>query len=342
MNTAALSTDFAFGPVGSTQANWSGEAMSDSLEFRLLKYIVAVAETFNFTRAAERLFLAQPSLSKQIRDLEDDIGFPIFDRTRDGVRITPAGEMVYTYAVETLRSREELLTLAKAVARGDVPPLRLGFSSFVNGSLLQEFKETYCQMFRGCQIQLSGGDPVQILQRISQRSLDCAILSMPIDNDLYRVQQISSSPMVVCMKRDDPLASETEVELRQIAERLKIYRAPELQPAAHLRLVELFAQEGIPLHVDCSASTPSHIQWMVNAGYGLALLDQLTALEPGLTMRPISDVNWTVDNAFVFQNLSDHIALPFIERSLAQRWRESTRKKRPSASVTLPAKKRSA
>ncbi len=139
--------------------------MSDSLEFRLLKYIVAVAETFNFTRAAERLFLAQPSLSKQIRDLEDDIGFPIFDRTRDGVRITPAGEMVYTYAVETLRSREELLTLAKAVARGEVPALRLGFSSFVSGNLLQEFKETYCQMFRGCQIQLSGGDPLQILQR---------------------------------------------------------------------------------------------------------------------------------------------------------------------------------
>jgi DNA-binding transcriptional LysR family regulator len=68
--------------------------MSDSLEFRLLKYIVAVAETSNFTRAAERLFLAQPSLSKQIRDLEEEIKFPIFDRSRDGVRITPAGEMV--------------------------------------------------------------------------------------------------------------------------------------------------------------------------------------------------------------------------------------------------------
>jgi DNA-binding transcriptional LysR family regulator len=64
--------------------------MSDSLEFRLLRYILAVAETLNFTRAAERLYLAQPSLSRQIRDLEEEIRFPIFDRTRDGVRITPA------------------------------------------------------------------------------------------------------------------------------------------------------------------------------------------------------------------------------------------------------------
>jgi DNA-binding transcriptional LysR family regulator len=104
--------------------------MSDSLEFRLLKYIVAVAETSNFTRAAERLFLAQPSLSKQIRDLEEEIKFPIFDRSREGVRITLAGEMVLAYAKETLRAREELLEMARAVHLGEAPPLRLGFPCF--------------------------------------------------------------------------------------------------------------------------------------------------------------------------------------------------------------------
>ena len=313
--------------------------MSDSFEFRLLRYIIAVAETSNFTRAAERLFLAQPSLSKQIRDLEDDIQFPIFDRGRDGVRITPAGEMVYAYAKETLRARDELLEMARAVYRGEVPPLRLGFSSFVNSNLLQEFKENYCRMFRGCKVQLSGGDPLQVLQRINERSLDCAILSMPIDNDLYRMQQISRSPMVVCMKAEDPLAHQPQVQLRQISDRLRIYRAPELQPAAHKRLTEMFAEEGIPLHIDSSATTPTHIQWMVNAGYGLALIDQLTTLEPGLTMRPISDVDWTIDTAFVFRNPVDHIALSFIERSLAQRWAESTRKKRPSGTGVDVVKK---
>ncbi|HTF63923.1 MAG TPA: LysR family transcriptional regulator [Edaphobacter sp.] len=162
--------------------------MSDCLEFRLLKYIVAVAETSNFTRAAERLFLAQPSLSKQIRDLEEEIKFPIFDRSREGVRITLAGEVVLAYAKETLRAREELLEMARAVHLGEVPPLRLGFSSFVNDKLLQSFRETYCGMFPGCEIQLAGGEPMQILQRINRRSLDCAILPMPIDNDLYHVQ----------------------------------------------------------------------------------------------------------------------------------------------------------
>jgi DNA-binding transcriptional LysR family regulator len=254
--------------------------MSDSLEFRLLKYIVAVAETSNFTRAAERLFLAQPSLSKQIRDLEDEIKFPIFDRNRDGVRVTPAGEMILAYARETLKTREELLAMARAVHLGEVPPLRLGFSSFVNGNLLQSFRETYCGMFPGCGIQLAGGDPAQILQRISKRSLDCAILPMPVDNDVYYVQQISQSPLVVCLKSDDPLAQQIQLDIRDIAQRITIFRDPELQPPAHSRLVEMFQEVGIPIQLGYSATTPADIQWMVKAGYGLALIDQVSLSIP--------------------------------------------------------------
>jgi DNA-binding transcriptional LysR family regulator len=307
--------------------------MSDSLEFRLLKYIVAVAETSNFTRAAERLFLAQPSLSKQIRDLEEEIKFPIFDRSRDGVRITPAGEMVLAYARETLRAREELVTMARAVHLREVPPLRLGFSSFVNANLLQSFRDKYESMFPSCQIHLAGGDPTHILQRINQRNLDCAILPMPIDNDVYQCQQISQSPLVVCLRNDDPLASQMQLDIQDIVHRIKIFRDPELQPAAHARLAEMFKEVGIAMHLACSASTPADIQWMVKAGYGLALIDQMSSLDTGLTTRSIAEINWTVDTAFVHHNRADHIALPFIERSLSEHWRDGKRKKRLSENV---------
>lgn len=109
--------------------------MSDLLEFRHLKYIVAVAETANFTRAAERLFLAQPSLSKQIKDLEDAIGLRIFVRNRDGTYITPAGQMVVCYAQEALNARNEIIKAARAVHRGEVPVLRIGFRSSIPPSL---------------------------------------------------------------------------------------------------------------------------------------------------------------------------------------------------------------
>src|SRR5258707_10766697 len=126
-------------------------------------------------------------------------------------------------------------------------------------------------MFPGCDVQLSGGDPLLTLQRLDQRQLDCAILPMPVDEDLYHVRQISRSPLVVCMRSDDPLANKVKLDIHEVANRLKIFRDPELQPSAHLRLTEMFEEAGISPSLTNSARNPSEIQWMVKAGYGLAL-----------------------------------------------------------------------
>jgi DNA-binding transcriptional LysR family regulator len=122
---------------------------------------------------------------------------------------------------------------------------------------------------------------MQILQRINRRSLDCAILPMPIDNDLYYVQQVAQSPLVICLRGDDPLALQTQLDIQEIALRIKIFRDPELQPSAHSRLVEMFEEVGTPLHLACSATTPAQIQWMIKAGYGLAFIDQTSFLDSG-------------------------------------------------------------
>jgi len=299
--------------------------MSDFLEFRLLKYIVAVAETSNFTRAAERLFLAQPSLSKQIRALENEIQFPIFERGRDGVKITPAGEMILAYARETLKARDELISMARAVHLRRVAPLKLGFGCFVNTALLQFFRMRYNSMFPGCEIQLIGGDPTQILQKITEQHIDCAFLQMPIDPDLFHVQQVSQSGIAICLRGDDALAVRAQVDIRDIAHRITIFQNPELQPAAHARLVEMFDELGIQMNIACYASSPTDIQWMVKSGYGLALVDHASVLDSELITRPLAGISWTIDTGFVYHNRCDHIALPFIERFLTQEWRSKTR-----------------
>ncbi|CAN5616252.1 LysR family transcriptional regulator [soil metagenome] len=270
--------------------------MSDSLTFRLLMYIKAVAETLNFTRASERLYVPQPSLSQQIRSLETDLKFPIFDRGgSQGIRITDAGRLIVAYASNALRERDEIVSMARAIHLGQVPPLRLGFSSFIDAGLLQRFRETYGEMFPGCDIQLSGGDPLLTLQRLNQRQIDYAILPMPIDEELCSVQQISNSSLVICMRADDPLASQAQLDIHEIADRIKIFRDPELQLSAHSRLVEMFSEVGIRLSLANSARTHSDIQWMVKAGYGLALVDQLLPLDAGLIVRPIAGLNWTAE-----------------------------------------------
>ena len=139
--------------------------MYDLVEFRHLKYIVAVAEEGNFTRAADRLHVAQPSLSKQIKEIEDEIGFASFIRTRDGVHITPAGQIIVAYAKEAILGRAEVVHLAQAVHRGDIPPLRLAVSSFINPSLLQHLRDSYHECFPNCMVHLSGGNASHLLRK---------------------------------------------------------------------------------------------------------------------------------------------------------------------------------
>jgi DNA-binding transcriptional LysR family regulator len=177
--------------------------MSDSLTFRLLRYIKAAAETLNFTRAAEQVFVAQSSLSSQIGKFEDTVELLLFARLQNGLKLTSAGRIVATFAENTLQEWDQTLAMALAVQRNEVPPLRLGFSSFINAKLLERFRENYEGMFPGCAIQLWSGDPLLCLQRLDARTLDCAILPLPVDATLYNVQQISQSPLREIQRNGD-------------------------------------------------------------------------------------------------------------------------------------------
>ncbi|MHB1959946.1 MAG: LysR family transcriptional regulator [Acidobacteriaceae bacterium] len=290
--------------------------MFDLVEFRHLKYIAAIAETLNFTRAAERLFLAQPSLSKQIKELEDAIGIQIFVRHHDGVRITAAGQMIVSYGIEAVKSRNEIIQAARAVHCGEIPPLRIGFSCFVQQDVLRSLSDAYASLFPGCPMQFSGGDPVQILRRMEEKSLDAAVLPLPIGGEQWTVEPVASAPLVVCIRTDDPLAQQIEIPPSELAKSLKIFRNPEAHPEAHARLMELLTEIGIKPDVACLATTPADIQWMVHSGSGLALIDQKTPLDPSLTTRPIANVNWTADTAFVHSICAEHPALPILIRHL--------------------------
>jgi DNA-binding transcriptional LysR family regulator len=304
-------------------------AMSDLVEFRHLKYIAAVAEAATITRAAEKLFLAQPSLSKQVKDFENELGFPIFIRTRQGVRITPPGQMIVAYAQEALLKRTKMIAMARAVHRGEVPPFRLGFSSFINPDLLQIFREAYSRLFPDCLVHLSGGDPLHLLHRLEEGTLDGALFPMPIDGRDWVMQQVARDPLVVCMQKEDPLARDAQVSLSDLSERLTVFRDPAVHPSAHNRLMEMLTEVGIIPEVSCSATTPADIQWMVRAGYGVALIDQRTPIDSVLTTRPIAGINWTADTAFIHHNAADHLALPLVIR-FAQEMRKSMSVKKPA------------
>jgi DNA-binding transcriptional LysR family regulator len=310
--------------------------MSSPVEFRHLEYLVAIDEGKNFTRAAEKLYRSQPAISQQVRGLESDIEFPIFVRHgRDGVTPTPAGELVLGWARTVLEERNEIFAIARAIHRGEVPPLRLGFSSFVTPALLTNFRQSYAELFPKCEVTLAGGDSQVILQRLAAGTLDCAILPCPIDLKTLDVIPVANSQLVVCMRTDDALASQSTLDIHEIAPRIRVFRDPELHPGAHARLVHFFKEVGIPISLANSVANPADIQWMVKEHYGLALIDEALPLDPGLTTRPIAGVNWSAQTAFVSSKDGPHIALPFVQKFLRQEGL-TVRRKQPRRENRLP------
>jgi len=124
------------------------------MELRHLHYFIAVAEELNFSRAAERLHMAQPPLSQQIRQLEDELGFQLFHRTKRRVELTAAGQAFLLEAQQVLRSLEQAVETGRQASRGEVGQLAIGFVSSTAYNILPPVLKAFRRQVLGVTLEL--------------------------------------------------------------------------------------------------------------------------------------------------------------------------------------------
>lgn len=183
------------------------------LDLRKLRYFVAVAEELHFGRAAERLHIAQPVLSRQIRSLEDDLGAEVFDRGRRGTRLTPAGEQLLEDAVPLLASARALARRVKAAAQ-DTPTLVVGF---MPGITLTPATAAFAARHPDVSVRLlrtTWADQVEVL--LDGRA-DIGVVRLPIDAHGLQVRPIFHEPRVVMLPVGHRLAGRTSLTVRDLA-----------------------------------------------------------------------------------------------------------------------------
>jgi DNA-binding transcriptional LysR family regulator len=183
------------------------------LDLRKLRYFVAVAEELHFGRAAERLHIAQPVLSRQIRSLEDDLGIDVFDRDRRGTLLTPAGKQLLEDAVPLLASAQALLRRAKAAAQG-TPTLTVGF---MPGITVTPALAVFSTLRPGVNVRLlrtSWNDQVEVL--LDGRA-DIGVVRLPIDQYGLQVRHLFKEPRVVMLPAGHRLADRASVTVHDLA-----------------------------------------------------------------------------------------------------------------------------
>ena len=200
----------------------------NDLEVRQLRYYVAVAEELHFGRAAERLGMAQPPLSRAIRDLERQLGVVLLERTTRQVRLTAAGEVLLRDA----RTALEAVTAAARRARqagSPSPRLRVALKADVDGGLLPQILDAYCADDMALPPELVLGRFGEQPQALRDGRADVGLLLCPFDDRGLDSEPLLSEPSLVAVAAADPLAARTRLCLADLAGRT----LPGGSPASH-------------------------------------------------------------------------------------------------------------
>jgi DNA-binding transcriptional LysR family regulator len=245
--------------------------MNYEIELRHLRYFVAVAEELHFGRAAQRLHLAQPPLSQQIRKLEAIIGHALFTRTSRAVKLTAAGEVLLDRARRTLSNVREDLEEARSLGRGESGFLKVGFigSSMLTAlpSMLGEYRRKYPSV----QLQLHEAHTAMVMQSIMRSDWDVGILRDGGPCQGLEVRTLFSEPFLAVVPASHPLAAYKEISAAKLRDEPFVFFPAGAGTRAFEKPVSICEQHGFRPRIVQEAPQWLTLLRLVGAGFGVTI-----------------------------------------------------------------------
>jgi DNA-binding transcriptional LysR family regulator len=259
------------------------------MQIQQLAYFVAVARTRHFTRAAESVHVAQPSLSKQIRSLERELGAPLFSRARGNVTLTPAGEMLLPLAQRVLADVESArLQVGELVglARGR---LRLGATPSLSTVLLPDVLRLFHDAYPGIELVIEESGSRDLVRLLAQGELDLALIILPLHmrDPALATMPILREPLVMAAAVDDSSVQTRSVRVRD----LQRYPVVMFREGYDLRdaIVAACRRARIELRFAVEGGELDAVLRFVEAGLGVAVVPSMVLEDrPGLHGTPFA------------------------------------------------------
>src|SRR5688500_14379603 len=205
------------------------------MELRHLRYFVAVAEELSYTRAAARLHISLPPLSRQIRDLERELGVELFVRNTRSVRLTEAGRMFHLEASAILQRTEEAVDSIRALTHSHRGRVRVGYAASPTIEILPRALQRFHKMKPHARVELHDMSTQAMLRGLRERTLDVALV-VSIDLNEFAglaVEEVATYPIRVAMHPQHRFARRRRVPLRDIAGESLVTFSREGYPEAH-------------------------------------------------------------------------------------------------------------
>lgn len=241
------------------------------VDIRHLHYFAEVARHLSFTKAAASLHVSQPSLSKAIKHLEEQLGVPLFYRSSKQLELTDAGKAVLVNAQAVLQAFNNLraeLTDIMQLKKGEI---KIGIPPIVGAAFFSSFISRYKERYPLVKLLLTEVGSKKIKEGVAEGALDIGLVcNLPIENETFEVMKLLKDPLMLIVHREHPLAKERKVEFSRLAsEAFIIYRQ---DFSLHDRIMEECARHGFYPNIVCESSQKEFMIEMVEAKLGIAFL----------------------------------------------------------------------
>ncbi len=262
--------------------------MYPGIELRTMRYIVAVGSELHFTRAAERVHVAQPSLSKQIRNVEEELGVELFKRTRKKVEVTEPGRVFIENAQQALLYADRAATMARAAGAGQLGKLLLGVSPLVDLQLFFRIRNAFEKRYPEVQFQFATGLATEQAEWVMRSDLHAGLIELPIRCRGLAVLNVSREPLLLAVQRDDKLATAKSILPRQLTNR-RLVLLSSTADLAHDKILEGLRAWGYRPDRTLEVISLAQAFDFVASGEGIAVVRTSTArFEPkGIVLRPL-------------------------------------------------------
>lgn len=255
-----------------------------NVTFRQLRLLEAVARNSSFTRASEELHLTQPAVSTQIKQLEQEVGLPLFEQMGKKIFLTEAGKEVYAFSraiAEQFRDIESVLDDMKGVRRGMLSLTVTSTGKYFAPYLLAEFLKHH----PGTQVHLEVTNREELVEQLQENIPDMAIMGTPPDNMELTAQAFMQNPLVIIARPDHPLAQMSRIPLSRLEEETFILR--ESGSGTRNAVERFFKERKVKLNTSMEMSRNEAIKHAVMAGLGLGIVS-LHTLEFELALDRIA------------------------------------------------------
>jgi DNA-binding transcriptional LysR family regulator len=246
------------------------------MELRHLRYFVAVAKEENVSRAALKLHVSQPALSRQIRDLEDEIGFKLFERSAKAVRLTDAGRVFLMEAQETLQRATDGVAAARAVAAGGRGEIHVGYAPSLSSRILPPTLRRFQASMPGVRIKLHDLSSEEMLTGLRDGKLHLALMARPAASSLrgLRFHELVHDPIRIALPLKHPLGRRRAIDLSEVVRHPLVIFGREDYPEYFEGLTEMLAPTKIRLSIAEEHDSVTSLIAAVEAGTGVAIVPE--------------------------------------------------------------------